>query len=258
MTSELLRILIANVDKLSFVDAVTLLVIAASVLGSAVAVIHWIYKHAFEKQGEVIKSQDHLIQLKDKAIATYETRVQHLTEAKARAEKSFEQATSELSTVTKDMERLKAEGRQREAHLLLYAFTHKVGQLAARLIVARLEFCRNLATLVEIYRAVAQQHKDFSSVSADELLARVRETESIYLAHASTFDILDEVKIDGLNAVHDWGGRMLRLADVESLARRASALETYLIPNILPLLRKHEPHFASRVEQSYSRRNMSA
>lgn len=256
MNSELFRLLLENAAKLSFVDVFILLILAASVASTAAAVIHWIYKHALDKQGEVIKSQDKLIDLKDKTIAEYEQNINRLADERSRTETELSHASQRLKDLDEQIAASNEQGKKTERELLLYASAYVIGVLIAQNLFYRLVFCQDMRRLVRVYAAVSAQRRDDSAIPISTLLDNIQATEDYLLEQAQ---ILDQLGTLGIAEAGNTGvpKPLLSFSTQDERARRVIATEDFIVANTLPLLKKYEPEFASRVETSYKKRIQS-
>lgn len=252
---EILKFIFANAEKLQASDLLLILGIVGCIVGSALYVINWIYKHAFDKQKEVIQSQDKLIELKNQAIADYERRVQLATSGLAEMESKFTTTLSELGESTRKHEELEEKHKQAtesEAGMLIYAARATIGLLIARILLAHLDKCRSFRSLIVVYEAICLQHKDYSGANPRSLLRKIHEYEDLQfekvelLRLASDSSGMKESKSIP-QALFDFN------ADAED-RKAALALEEYLIPNMLPILTKYEPTMAARLNATYETR----
>lgn len=253
MTSELLRLLLDNVSKLGPLDFFILFFLALSVASSAAVVIHWIYKHALEKQGEVIKSQDKLIEIKDKNIAEYERTIKRLTDEKATSDLQLAETVSRIDELREEIASVNSEGRERHLRVLLLASGYAIGVRIAQALFARIEYCHNMRQLVNVYAAVLAQHNDHSGAPISQMLIKIGDTEEFFLNQSRILNRLDNFVIgDKPENVPQLEAILSFSENTPNLDKRLDELQQHVIKNTIVLLQKYEPRFASDVEKHFT------
>ena len=104
-----------------------------------------------------------------------------------------------------------------------------------------------------VYAAVSAQHAENVAITLAELFGRIEETEDYFIDQARALEGLHNLGIE--EAGRTGVPRSLLSASRLDDSKRAHELEDFVITNTIPLLRKHEPKFASRVESSHQKRS---
>lgn len=252
MNSELVRFLLSNADKLGLGDLLILIVVIAAVLGSAIGTLHWIYKHAFEKQKEVIQSQDKLIELKNQAIAEYVSRVDRLAVEKddmaskvAAANLELDRAMRQISESSASQEKSKAE----EAKWILRTAEWGIAAFCSRRLYFWLAWFQNLHALVDVYGAVCIQHSDRTGESPWRLARKIKQSER------AVFDSYRWIYKEHVNAGEFFRDAKDFMEGSKSENTEARRLEEYVVPAVLPVLEKYEPDLGKRVRGEYEKRS---
>lgn len=249
MVSELLKYILNNSDKLAFSDSLFFMVVFASLLATSAGIVHWVYKHAFQIQGEVVRSQSKLIEIKDRAIADYEKSLEAL---KVESNSHKELADSALGRLT-NLESVHDDAEKDRHNLLLYASAHVIGVLTAKTIFLRLNVCHSFRHLVRIYATLKAQHGEESGISSELLNERIDHAEAYHLSRADQLDLLGDLSIS------DAGSKgipkeLLVSRETDWNNDPVPDLERFLIHETLPIFQKYEPQLAKRVEASYQQR----